>query len=189
MLGIAAVMADSTIYVTGPCAVTVYGNVATVTPTATPVFGATATPTVPPTPTPAGTLTPTPALTPLAQVQALMMAKFPKYDSDGSLLTNPVYYSFGDCLAPIRSALAAGQTPLEVTQALSTIWSRYATTYVPPGPGGPGGNSGSLAWGQATGEAGYSQCQNALFPPSMPTPASKGTPTPAPTAGAGPGVG
>lgn len=162
-LGVYAMLADTTIYVTGPCAVTLSG---TPTPTPTPTVVVT------PTPTRTPTATPTPSLSPIAQTQALMMIRFPKYDSDGALLTNPVYYSFGDCLAPIQQALAS-QTPVQVTQALGTIWSKYATTYVPPGPGGPGGQSCSLAWGQATGEAGYSQCKAALFPPGI-------TPVPTP---------
>src|ERR1017187_736604 len=131
ILAVAATCAaDTTIYVTGNCAVTVANAptpipVATATPapviTATPAPVVTATPTL--TPSASSTLTPAQGY---AQVLSIMVARFPKYDDTGALLPSQ-YYSFGTVMAPVQNALRAGQTPAKIAAALGTIWSRYAT--------------------------------------------------------------
>ena len=144
-------------------------------------------PAPPPTPPP-----PPPSGTPVAeldQVITLLIARFPKYEDTGALLTGVEWYSLGTGLDPVRKALAAGQSPAKIAVAVGTIFSRYATLYVPAGPGGPGGTTCALAWGQGTGEAGYSMFMEVLFPktPAAPKPAppSSGPVDP----GAGPGIG
>ena len=192
ILAVAATCAaDTTIYVTGNCAVTVANAptpipVATATPapviTATPAPVVTATPTL--TPSASSTLTPAQGY---AQVLSIMVARFPKYDDTGALLPSQ-YYSFGTVMAPVQNALRAGQTPAKIAAALGTIWSRYATLLVPAGAGGPGGLTYALAWGQATGEAGYSQAMAVLFPATVPVTKPTVRPTPVPVS-PGPGVG
>ena len=140
-------------------------------------------PAPPPTPPP-----PPPSGDGYDQLLALMIARFPKYDDTGALAGSQ-YYGFGAGIDIVRKALAAGQTPAHIASALGTIWSRYATNVVAAGPGGPGGVSHALAWGQAIGETARQTFMSVLFPS---TTASK---QPAPPSGppvnpgAGPGIG
>jgi len=202
VLGVAALMADTTIYVTGNCLVSVLATPfpsPTPTPTAAP-FAPTATPTraTTPTPTPKGTVQYSP-ISPavaagLTQILTIMAARFPIYDNTGALIpfttaTQGSYYSFGAGESVVVKALQAGQSPVQIAAALGGIWSRYPTVAVPPGPGGPGGTSYATAWVLAIGESAFSQDMAVLFPAVNPTATPRGTPTPAPTAGAGPGVG
>src|SRR5271169_1333195 len=90
VLGVSALMADTTIYVTGACTVTLTNpasptGIPTATPTVVPTATKTAPPTVvptivprivPTTPTPSATAPPT-AASSLSSVFALMAARFP----------------------------------------------------------------------------------------------------------------
>lgn len=192
LLAAVPAMADTTIYVTGNCAVTTSAStVPTVIPTVVPTPAPAPTPVVTPTPTPVVTVAP--SLTPAqkyALVVSLLANQFPKYDNTGKKMTDSAFYNLGAGQETVQAALKT-MTPQKVAAAIGTVFARYATTQVAAGVGGPGGTSYALAWALGTGEAAPSMFQAALSASAgvktpVPTKTPVATPIPAP---AGPGVG